>query len=110
DSTLLDSCILTCKTKNQGCVYFNSNFLDGTPCGRGGMCYSGNCQNEDFLGKLIQWVVRYPHWAGLSLLGILLVLFTLIHVFKKISILYRNRKNTQAQALPLPSNSTLPSS
>jgi hypothetical protein len=43
----VDECKLSCASQSTGkCLQFSGYFIDGTPCGVGGYCASGNCKNS----------------------------------------------------------------
>lgn len=51
-----EACKMSCNkpgSKSQ-CLLFSGNFIDGTPCGIGGSCKAGSCQNSDTASH---------HWA-----------------------------------------------
>ncbi|WYZ35561.1 hypothetical protein EsH8_X_000208 [Colletotrichum jinshuiense] len=39
-----NSCQLYCNIPGQGCSRASQDFIDGTPCGNGGMCRTGSCE------------------------------------------------------------------
>lgn len=53
-----DTCRLTCSSpsyENGQCTIQNQNFLDGTSCGGGGHCESGNCEGSSTWGRITEW-------------------------------------------------------
>ncbi|KAM0246356.1 hypothetical protein ACHAP5_004829 [Fusarium lateritium] len=51
-----NSCLLSCQTSDGGfCMQRNQNFLDGTPCGGGGKCESGNCEGASTWKEIQNW-------------------------------------------------------
>ncbi|KAM0564507.1 hypothetical protein ACHAPJ_000721 [Fusarium lateritium] len=51
-----NSCLLSCQASDDGfCTQRNQNFLDGTPCGGGGKCQSGNCEGASTWKEIENW-------------------------------------------------------
>jgi hypothetical protein len=59
-----DGCKLLCDSpgNNEKCLLFSGSFIDGTPCGFGGQCFSGECRNSDMLSTNLQWLGRHKHY------------------------------------------------
>jgi len=51
------SCQISCQdpTNSQACIRLTSLLIDGSPCGFGGTCMSGNCQSAGFLDTAKAW-------------------------------------------------------
>lgn len=53
----IDGCQLACDNPHGfGCILFNGNFLDGTPCGVGGACKAGSCSLDNFGTNAKNWI------------------------------------------------------
>lgn len=51
-----EECKILCNKPGGKCILFSGNFIDGTPCGFGGRCLSGSCQNGGPIGSSLFWV------------------------------------------------------
>src|SRR5271156_6272025 len=52
-------CQISCASPEFGpnvCYSMKQNFLDGTPCGGGGMCSNGVCQGSTVGGEIASWI------------------------------------------------------
>ena len=56
-------CALWCSTGSSGCLKGAGSFLDGTPCGYGGMCYQGSCTSSNFFYQILNWFQTNPSIA-----------------------------------------------
>jgi len=54
----LGSCRLFCESPLEGCRYFPGNFLNGTKCDNGGVCYGGICSSGD-VGKFFLFLSSF---------------------------------------------------
>ncbi|KAI0656792.1 Metallo-peptidase family M12B Reprolysin-like-domain-containing protein [Cubamyces menziesii] len=54
------SCQVSCQdpTDSGRCVVLQSTLIDGSPCGYGGMCYSGHCQPGSWWDTFKAWYVH----------------------------------------------------
>ncbi|KAK7688106.1 hypothetical protein QCA50_008476 [Cerrena zonata] len=54
------SCQVSCQDPNTAnqCVILQSTLVDGSPCGYGGTCLSGNCQTGSFLDTAKAWYTQ----------------------------------------------------
>lgn len=74
-----DTCRLTCSSpnyENGQCTIQNQNFLDGTSCGGGGRCSSGNCEGSSTWGRIVQFFDEHRNIAipvGSVLAGLLVL-------------------------------------
>ncbi|KAI9487615.1 MAG: Metallo-peptidase family M12-domain-containing protein [Benjaminiella poitrasii] len=66
-----EECRLLCNSpSSEKCLIFTGNFIDGTPCGFGGRCLAGVCQNGDVVGSTLLWAKEHKQtsaWFGVSL-------------------------------------------
>lgn len=76
-----DECKLLCDSPhhNEKCLLFSGNFIDGTPCGFGGQCYSGECRNSDKLSSNLEWLDR--HKKAVIPVGVVILLMLCISGF-----------------------------
>jgi hypothetical protein len=53
-----DQCRITCSAPEfgNGCTAYNSNFLDGTPCGAAGRCNNGSCDGQSVWAQITNWI------------------------------------------------------
>ncbi|CAO3700722.1 unnamed protein product [Rhizopus microsporus] len=53
-----DGCQVTCQhpTSSMMCIEFPGYFLDGTPCGIGGICKAGKCNLDNFGNNVKSWI------------------------------------------------------
>lgn len=52
-----EECKMLCNTPGANkCLLFSGNFLDGTPCGFGGRCLAGQCQNGGAINSSLLWM------------------------------------------------------
>jgi hypothetical protein len=58
-----DGCKLLCDSplNDEKCLLFSGSFIDGTPCGFGGQCYSGECRNSDVLSTNLEWLRKHKN-------------------------------------------------
>jgi hypothetical protein len=52
-------CQISCASPEFGanvCYSMKQNYLDGTPCGGGGMCSNGACQGSTVGGEIVSWI------------------------------------------------------
>lgn len=95
-------CAISCTSPQFGsnvCYQMQQNFLDGTTCGGGGKCASGQCQGSTVGGQISSWVSQNkPLVIGLSAgLGSVLVLAILSCL---VSCCRRSRRRRLAPAMP----------
>ncbi|CEP19600.1 hypothetical protein [Parasitella parasitica] len=52
------SCAVICQSPGSAmsCYHFPGYFVDGTPCGIGGTCKSGSCDNSNFASNAKNWI------------------------------------------------------
>ncbi|TPX38191.1 hypothetical protein SmJEL517_g00206 [Synchytrium microbalum] len=72
-------CSLWCAAGSSGCLKGAGYFLDGTPCGYGGMCKSGSCSSSNVFYQVINWFSSNPTiaipaavLAGLVVFGVVI--------------------------------------
>lgn len=53
-----DECKMLCNKPSGQCLLFSGNFIDGTPCGEGGRCFSGTCK-QDGANESLRWVKHH---------------------------------------------------
>lgn len=72
------SCALTCLLGNQ-CYISNSYFITGTPCGYGGVCQTGNCEEGSLGHQLDSWFDSNKKWLipVIAVVGGLIVVLAL---------------------------------
>ncbi|KAI9314605.1 Metallo-peptidase family M12-domain-containing protein [Dichotomocladium elegans] len=59
-TSMSGSCELICdRPGGLGCLIFNGNFLDGTPCGLGGTCKGGTCSMDNFGDNAKNWIMSH---------------------------------------------------
>ncbi|CEP15429.1 hypothetical protein [Parasitella parasitica] len=59
-----EECKLLCNSPNSDkCLIFSGNFIDGTPCGFGGRCLSGECQNGGAIGSSLLYLSDHKNIA-----------------------------------------------
>lgn len=59
-----EECRLLCNSPNsEKCLIFSGNFIDGTPCGFGGRCLSGECQNGGPIGSSLLYLSEHKKVA-----------------------------------------------
>lgn len=59
-----EECKLLCNSPNSDkCLIFSGNFIDGTPCGFGGRCLSGECQNGGAIGSSMLYLSDHKNVA-----------------------------------------------
>jgi hypothetical protein len=69
-----EECRLLCNSPNSDkCLIFSGNFIDGTPCGFGGRCLSGDCQNGGAIGSSMLYLSDHKNVA--ISIGIIIFLF-----------------------------------
>jgi hypothetical protein len=51
-------CQVSCQDPRSAlsCIVFPGSFIDGTPCGIGGVCKSGSCNNSNFGNNALNWI------------------------------------------------------
>lgn len=95
-----NTCMLSCQAPNiEGgqCSLYNSNFLDGTPCGGGGHCDNGSCEGSSTWGQIRDWFHNNRHIAipvGASVGGVLFLLISWC-IFSSCRRRIRARKRAQ---------------
>lgn len=100
-----DICRLTCSSPDYAdgqCTMQNQNFLDGTGCGGGGRCKSGNCEGSSTWGRIMEWFKDNQNIAipvG-SVLAALLALAILSCIWSRCR--RRRRVNRAKRAVPAP--------
>ena len=92
----------TMPDRGSGCVLYNQNFLDGTPCGSNGRCQDGTCEGNSTLGQIGNWFDRNQNiWIPIAaVLGGLLVIAILSCIWS--SCRRRRRAAARAKAAPPP--------
>ncbi|GAA5800282.1 hypothetical protein HPULCUR_005708 [Helicostylum pulchrum] len=55
-----EECKMLCNKPDGKCLLFSGNFIDGTPCGRGGSCVSGACSDGGTTASM-RWVREHQH-------------------------------------------------
>ncbi|KIW06322.1 uncharacterized protein PV09_02786 [Verruconis gallopava] len=94
------SCTLSCASPEFGpgvCYGLQQNFLDGTPCGGGGMCSNGQCKGSSFGKEIKSWIDDHKGLViGIaSALGALILLMILSCCWRA----FQRRKYGKAAAL-----------
>ncbi|KAG2207169.1 hypothetical protein INT47_012222 [Mucor saturninus] len=56
-----EECKMLCNKPGGKCILFSGSFIDGTPCGLGGRCLSGACQNGGPIGSPLFWVREHEN-------------------------------------------------
>ncbi|KAI7862047.1 Metallo-peptidase family M12-domain-containing protein [Spinellus fusiger] len=57
-------CRLYCSNPSaSGCIVFNGQFLDGSPCGSGGFCRNGSCDLGSLNNKALDWLQNHKQIA-----------------------------------------------
>ncbi|KAI8982146.1 Metallo-peptidase family M12B Reprolysin-like-domain-containing protein [Mycotypha africana] len=53
-----NGCQITCQDPRSAlsCIQFPGAFIDGTPCGIGGICKAGSCNNENLGNNIKNWI------------------------------------------------------
>ncbi|KAI8079512.1 Metallo-peptidase family M12-domain-containing protein [Gilbertella persicaria] len=53
-----NGCAMSCQNPSSAlsCIIFPGNFMDGTPCGIGGVCKSGSCDESNFGNNALNWI------------------------------------------------------
>ncbi|KAI8637171.1 Metallo-peptidase family M12-domain-containing protein [Parasitella parasitica] len=73
-----EECRLLCNSPSgDKCLMFSGNFIDGTPCGFGGRCLSGDCQNGGPIGSSMLYLGDHKNVA----IPIGIVVFLVISAF-----------------------------
>lgn len=92
-----DTCQVNCEdpTKSNQCVVLSSNLIDGSPCGYGGMCYSGKCKSGNVLNTAMSWYrqnlqIAIPVTVVVGLL-VLAILFFILRSFYRCCTGGRNK-------------------
>jgi len=59
------TCQVSCQDPHQSgqCIVLTALLLDGSPCGYGGVCASGNCQSNGIFSTAKAWFVQNPQIA-----------------------------------------------
>ncbi|KAI8987454.1 Metallo-peptidase family M12-domain-containing protein [Mycotypha africana] len=73
-----EECKLLCNAPHgEKCLIFSGNFIDGTPCGYGGRCFDGVCENGDLVGSSLLYLQEHVQVLAGMILAILLVMLGL---------------------------------
>ncbi|KAI8379013.1 Metallo-peptidase family M12-domain-containing protein [Blakeslea trispora] len=53
-----NGCAMSCQNPSSSfsCIIFPGSFMDGTPCGVGGVCKSGSCDQSNFGNNALNWI------------------------------------------------------
>ncbi|KAL1920889.1 uncharacterized protein VTP21DRAFT_11524 [Calcarisporiella thermophila] len=94
------NCAVVCTdpTSGHNCLQLNGFFIDGTPCGYGGMCVHGQCQPGSIINTINGWINRYKHVAIPVIVVISLLLLLVIVHFTFFCVQRRRRKNRAGPA------------
>ncbi|ORY80930.1 Metallo-peptidase family M12-domain-containing protein [Protomyces lactucae-debilis] len=86
-------CALTCRVQGQ-CYIANQYFISGTPCGNGGVCRLGNCDQGSVGNQITSWFERNRNWfiPVIAVVGGLIVITVLWCLISP--CLRKKRKNT----------------
>lgn len=69
------SCSIVCKSSTgSGCVMLDATFINGTPCGYNGKCYSGVCSEPAYQTFILRNIVPLGILGGVLLLIIILII------------------------------------
>lgn len=90
-------CVLTCFVGNT-CYIANQYFTTGTPCGNGGFCDTGNCDEGSLGNQIESWFERNKNWLipVVAVVGGLIVLTILWCLISSCIAKKRNPKQPPA--------------
>lgn len=84
-STSSGTCQISCQDPRNPsqCVVLNSQLIDGSPCGYGGTCLTGNCQAGTFLQTAVAWYTQNLQISiPVTVVVGIVVLVILVWIFK----------------------------
>lgn len=100
-----NSCLLSCEVRGQ-CTVYNQNFLDGTDCGGGGRCDSGECRGRSTWKEIVEWFENHKNIA--IPVGVVLAVLLLLAIGSCFWSCVKRCKRKQRVHKPLPDMSSSP--
>ncbi|KAI7899377.1 Metallo-peptidase family M12B Reprolysin-like-domain-containing protein [Cokeromyces recurvatus] len=100
-----NGCQVTCQDPRSAlaCIQFPGYFVDGTPCGIGGVCKSGQCNTDNFGNNVKNWINSHMQIViPVAIVVGLLLLFCLFRCcFYPNRHGYNNMATTKAVVIPV---------
>lgn len=95
------SCSVACQTDSSSstCTLFQTNFIDGTPCGYGGYCQNGKCESSGWQNAFQGWYRNNLNIAiPVTIVIAIIVLLILAAIARRCCCTGARRRNPKAAA------------